>query len=349
MNYIGSKLSLIDFLKKSINKTLVNNNESRSTNEMIFADLFAGTGVVGSTFKQDGYSIIANDIQYYSYVINKHLIENNETLNIDKCNVIISELNAIDGIEGFIYKNYTLEGTEFQEHRRMYFSEFNAKKCDAIRISIEEKHNANLINDNEYFFLLGSLINSIDKYANTASVYGAFLKNLKKSAQKNMILEPLPIIEGQSKYQVYNDDINELIRKLSGDILYLDPPYNSRQYCTNYHILETIARYDAPVIHGKTGLREYTQQKSLFCTSSKVEDIFADLIKNAKFKYIFLSYNNEGLMSFDTIEKIMKKYGKYKVYMKEYHRFKADNGRDSKADNTIEYLHCLIKNNYDEN
>ena len=230
-----------------------------------------------------------------------------------------------------------------KEIQRIYFSEFNAKKCDAIRTAIEEKHTTNLINDNEYFFLLGSLINSIDKYANTASVYGAFLKNLKKSAQKEMVLEPLPIIQGQGNYQVYNEDINELIKKISGDILYLDPPYNARQYCTNYHMLETIARNDNPVIHGKTGLREYSEQKSLFCTSSQVESVFADLIRNAKFKYIFLSYNNEGLMSFDTIEKIMKKYGKYKVYMKEYHRFKADNARESKADNTIEYLHCLIK------
>lgn len=343
MNYIGSKLSLIDFLKQSINKTLENNNETRCANEMVFADLFAGTGVVGCAFKQNGYSIIANDIQYYSYVINKHLIENNETLNIDKCNAIINELNNIVGIEGFIYNNYCLEGTVNKEIQRMYFSEFNAKKCDAIRTAIEEKHTSNLINDNEYFFLLGSLINSIDKYANTASVYGAFLKQIKKSAQKKMILEPLPIIEGQANYQVYNEDINELVKKISGDILYLDPPYNARQYCTNYHLLETIARYDNPVIYGKTGLREYSLQKSLFCTSSKVEQVFSELIKNAKFKYIFLSYNNEGLMSFDTIEKIMKKYGKYKVYMKEHHRYKADNARETKADNTIEYLHCLIK------
>ncbi len=343
MNYIGSKLSIIDFIKSSINKTLENNGETRTASELTFADLFAGTGIVGSAFKQEGYSIIANDIQYYSYVINKHLIENNENLKIDKCKTIINELNNINGVEGFIYRNYSFEGTEGQEFRRMYFSEFNAKKCDAIRIRIENMHNHDEITDNEYFFLLGSLINSIDKYANTASVYGAFLKQIKKSAQKEMTLEALPIVNGSNNYEVYNEDINELIKKISGDILYLDPPYNARQYCTNYHLLETIAKYDNPIIHGKTGLREYAEQKSLFCTSGKVEEAFTDLIKNAKFKYIFLSYNNEGLMSFDTIEKIMKKYGKYKVYMKEHQRYKADNSRETKADSTIEYLHCLIK------
>ena len=187
------------------------------------------------------------------------------------------------------------------------------------------------------------MINSIDKYANTASVYGAYLKMLKKSALKEMELVALPIMEGTVECKVYNEDISELIKNVSGDILYLDPPYNARQYCTNYHLLETIAKYDNPEIKGKTGLREYSAQKSVFCIKNKVAEAFENLIKNANFKYIFLSYNNEGLMSFDTIEKIMKKYGKYKVYMQTHRRFKADNARDNKAESTVEYVHCLIK------
>lgn len=343
MNYIGSKYSLIDFLKSSIANILKSNGEIRTPNQMVFADLMAGTGVVSGSFKQDGYSIIANDIQYYSYVITKHIIENNGNLDEIRCAQLIEELNNLEGIEGFIYSNYCYEGTEGQEFRRMYFTEYNAKKCDAIRITIEEKYKTNQISENEYFFLLGSLINSIDKYANTASVYGAYLKKFKKSALKEMKLEPLPIMHGQVACKVYNENISELINHVSGDILYLDPPYNARQYCTNYHLLETIARYDNPVIYGKTGLREYTGQKSVFCMKSKVEKAFAELIKNAKFKYIFLSYNNEGLMSCDTIEKIMKKYGKYKLFIKDHRRFKADNARETKADMTVEYLHCLIK------
>jgi len=343
MNYIGSKYSLIEFLESSIAKTLKSCNEQRSPSEMIFADLFAGTGVVSGSFKEQGYSIIANDIQYYSYVITKHMIENNGNLDRVRCDELIDELNHLEGIEGFIYKNYSYEGTAGQEYRRMYFSEYNAKKCDAIRTAIEDWFACGKINENEYFFLLGSLINSIDKCANTASVYGAFLKQLKKSALKEMELIPLPIMNGTVECRVYNEDISELIKNVSGDILYLDPPYNARQYCSNYHMLETIARYDNPEIKGKTGLRDYSEQKSVFCMKNKVAEAFAELIKNAKFKYIFLSYNNEGLMSFDTIEKIMRKYGKYKVYMQQYRRFKADNARDCKSDSTIEYLHCLIK------
>lgn len=343
MNYIGSKYSLIDFLETSIDKTLKLHNETKKPSEMVFADLFAGTGVVSGSFKQKGYSIIANDIQYYSYVITKHMIENNGNLDEEKCARLFDDLNQLEGVKGFIYKNYSYEGTEGQEFRRMYFSEYNAKKCDAIRIKIEQWLTEGKISGNEYYFLLGSLINSIDKYANTASVYGAYLKKLKSSALKEMQLIPLPIMHGKVDCKVYNEDINELVKKVSGDILYLDPPYNARQYCTNYHLLETIARYDNPIIKGKTGLREYSDQKSVFCMRNKVAEAFEDLIKNANFKYIFLSYNNEGLMSFDTIEKIMKKYGKYKVYMQTHRRFKADNARDNKAESTVEYLHCLIK------
>lgn len=343
MNYIGSKYSLIDFLKSSISKTLKNNGETRSPNQMVFADLMSGTAIVGGSFKQEGYSIIANDIQYYSYVITKHIIENNGNLNENRCAELIKDFNNIKGIEGFIYNNYSYEGTAKQEFQRMYFTEYNAKKCDAIRISIEQKFNLGEISESEYYFLLGSLINSIDKYANTASVYGAYLKKFKNSALKNMVLEPIPIIHGKVDCKVFNENITDLIKRVSGDILYLDPPYNARQYCANYHLLETIAKYDSPTIYGKTGLREYAKQKSDFCIKAKVEKTFIEILKNANFKYIFLSYNNEGLMSLNTIESIMKNFGEYNVEMQEHKRFKADNTRETKANKTVEYLHCLIK------
>jgi adenine-specific DNA-methyltransferase len=343
MNYIGSKYSLIEFLITSIERTLSDNKETKSPSEMVFADLFSGTGVVSGAFKSRGYSIIANDIQYYSYVITRHIVENGANLDEERCRTLLEELNLVEGEEGFIYKNYTYEGCEGQEFRRMYFTAQNAKKCDGMRIALDKWLESKKINEAEYYFLLASLINSIDKYANTASVYGAYLKQFKKSALKELVVSPVPITKGTANYSVYNRDISELIKDVSGDILYLDPPYNARQYSSNYHMLETIARYDNPEIKGKTGLRANDDQKSVFCKKGEVESAFSELIKNARFKYIFLSYNNEGLMSFDKIEKIMKKYGKYRVFIKEYRRFKADNDRDCKAENTVEYLHCLIK------
>ena len=217
-------------------------------------------------------------------------------------------------------------------------------KCDAIRIELDRLHSADQISDHLYFYYLASLVNSIDKYANTASVYGAFLKHIKKSAQKEFQLELLPVVSG-SIGEAYNEDINILAKRIQGDVLYLDPPYNARQYCSNYHVLETIARYDNPELNGVTGLRDSSAQKSKYCSRRTVAEAFDDLIKNAQFKYIFLSYNNEGLMGLDTIREIMSRYGEYNFFTKEYRRFKADKdeNRHIAADSTTEYLHCLIK------
>ena len=333
MNYIGSKLSLINFLEE----TITNVTGLMPGDSFVFADLFAGTGIVGSKFKQNGCTVLANDIQYYSYILNKHNIENSSPIDISK----LEYFNSLNGVEGFVYNNYCLGSGS----RRYYFSDYNGKKCDAIRIELERLYNSGDLSDEEYYYFLASLINSIDKYANTASVYGAFLKHLKKSAAKEFTLELLPIIDGASQGKAYNEDINKLIRNISGDVLYLDPPYNARQYCVNYHVLETISKYDHPELKGITGLRNYNHQKSAFCSKHTVEFVFDDLIANADFKYIFLSYNNEGLMPLETIKSIMERYGKYEAYTKAYRRFKADKeeNRNHKAVSTVEYLHCLTK------
>jgi adenine-specific DNA-methyltransferase len=348
MNYIGSKLSLLEFLDKSISK-ITGNNTNR-----VFCDLFAGTGAVGTYFKNRGYKIIANDIQYYSYVLNRHYVGNYTQLEIDglskilsdlkisndKCGVVCEYLQNINGISGFVTNNYCPTNSE----NRMYYTIENGKKCDAIREQIEQWHNDSLINDNEYFYLLATLLEAIDKVANTASVYGAFLKKFKKSAQKILSLNPLPLYENDKEHEIYNKDVSKLITEIYPDILYLDPPYNSRQYAANYHVLETIARNDNPELKGKTGLRDWRKtQKSKYCLKSKVEGEFDFLVKNTSAKYIFLSYNNEGLMPLSMIRQIMSKYGEYGFFTQEYNRFKADSNRYNKADFTVEYLHYLVK------
>ena len=133
-----------------------------------------------------------------------------------------------------------------------------------------------------------------------------------------------------------------MIKTVKGDVLYLDPPYNQRQYATNYHILETIAKYDNPAIHGKTGLRDYEDQKSAYCSRPQVKKAFKDLINNANVKYIFLSYNNEGLMTPGDIREIMGSRGEYGCFTQKYGRFKADKDREYKASNTTEYLHYVV-------
>ena len=331
MNYIGSKHKLSSFLKSSI----INTVGSDLTN-LVFCDLFAGTGIVGRTFKPLVKQVIANDVERYSYILNRNYIGNYKLVN---CENRIEVLNNLAGIEGFIFQNYCENGNE----DRLYFSSENGKKIDAIRAQIETWKTNDELTEDEYYFLLASLIESADKVANTASVYGAYLKQLKKSAKKILLIVPAKFLKTKNSHHVFNEDSNELIHKIKGDILYLDPPYNARQYGSNYHLLNTIAKYDTFFPKGKTGLRDY--YKSSYCKKNEVKKSFEDLIKNANFKHIFLSYNNEGLMTENEVRTIMSAYGMYSIKTTNYQRFKADKteNRNHKATSTVEYLHILEK------
>ena len=333
MNYIGSKFKLSSWIQEEVKKVVGND-----LSQKVFCDIFAGTGIIGRSFKPEVKQVISNDLEYYSFVLNKNYIENYE--EVEDKEKYIEELNNLPLIDtGFIYQNYCI-GSGSQ---RQYFSDENGKKIDTIRTKIKEWKDNNKINSNLYYFLLASLLESADKVANTASVYGAFLKYMKKSASKKLVLESAEFTKTADKHQVFNMDSNELIKQISGDILYLDPPYNQRQYSANYHILNTIAKYDIFTPKGKTGLPNYN--RSSYCKKGEVKDNFENLIKNAKFQYIFLSYNNEGLMSTEDVKTVMQKYGKYSLIVKEYKRFKADKdeNRNHKVDMTYEYLHIIKK------
>lgn len=356
MNYIGSKYSLLPFLEKAIL------SYSGSPTKQTFFDIFAGTGVVGQHFKKLGFRIVANDIQYYSYCLNRAYvgINNNpefagiasslpqpeQLLRYDTIDVVLNYLNRLAGVQGFVYKNYCPGGSAGTEFPRQYFTDENGQLCDAIRLQIEQWYQDNLISEDEYFYLLASLIEAIDKVANTASVYGAFLKHIKHSARKRLQLDRLEIVHNGKQHHIYNCDGHSLVEQVLCDILYIDPPYNQRQYCTNYHVLETIARYDSPDLSGVTGLRQYEDQKSDFCYKRKVQKAFKDLIQHTQARYVFLSYNSEGLMSRDQVVTIMKQYGKVVVEEQDYRRFRADSdseNRNYKRDDVIEYLFCLEK------
>jgi adenine-specific DNA-methyltransferase len=330
MHYIGAKNKLLPWIKENILSVV----GSDLTNK-VFCDIFAGTSTVARGFKTQVGGIISNDLEFYAFVLSKNYIENHKKIKDDQR--YIDELNSLPLKQGFIYKNYCLGGGS----GRQYFSDGNGMKIDTIRRQIEIWKKSKEIGDNLYYFLLASLLESADKVANTTSVYGAYLKYLKQSAKKQMMLVPAFFELNNNNHQVFNKDSNQLIKEINGDILYLDPPYNQRQYGSNYHLLNTIAKHDEFVPKGVAGLREYIG--SAYCRKTTAADRFEALIKNAQFKYTFLSYNNEGLMSAEQVKRIMQKYGKYDLVTTQYQRFKADNNRFNKTNKTVEYLHILEK------
>jgi adenine-specific DNA-methyltransferase len=162
LNYIGSKLSLLNFIHFIVNREI-------KEDIFIVGDLFAGTGVVGQSFKKKGYKIIANDIQYYSFVLNKKYLTNNDFVRFEGLVDVIPNLSVYEKKErilhvldylnnlkerkkGFIFDNYSLGGTRGKEFERMYFSDENALKIDTIRLKIEEWFRNKKISEKEYFY-----------------------------------------------------------------------------------------------------------------------------------------------------------------------------------------------------
>ena len=319
----------------------------------VFFDVFAGTGVVGRHFKQQGFRVVANDIQYYAYCLNRAQLGINHVPRFanapvdrkdHRCRLdaVLAYLNGLPGIEGFVFQHYCSD----QGAGRMYFTNVNGVRCDAIRMKIEEWRSFGLINESEYFYLLASLIDGMDRVANTASVYAAYLKHFKTSSRKPLQLMPIPIIWSQYRHSAFNQDGSELVGRVHCDVMYMDPPYNQRQYCTNYHVLETIARYDRPEVYGVTGLRPHADQKSNFCRKHHALPALDAMVHDAKARFVFLSYNSEGLMPRKDIEDTLAQYGRIEVVSQDHSRFRADIDRANrvyKADRVEEYLFFLDK------
>ena len=347
MRYLGNKTKLLNFIESIIKKYKIEGN--------IFADIFSGTGSVGDHFKSD-YKIISNDYMYYSNVISKAKLLNNTTplfLKFHK-KYKVSPFELLNNKKYkpqdnfFIYKNYTPIAD------RMYITEENAIKIDGIRLDIEDFYETGIIDEKEYFFLLASLIESVPRISNTTGTYQAFLKFWESRALKQFIIEPLTMIQCKQinlNNEVYCDNSNDLIRKISGDIIYIDPPYTTTQYTNSYHLLETVARYDYPEIFGKTG-RRTKREFSNYSNKQQAFYEFEDLFRQIQFKHVLISYSNQSIVKIDELVKLAEYFAvDNKVYIEtnEYREYTTNNssskGNGEKLKEVIIYFEKDIKIN----
>ena len=353
MRYIGNKENIIE--------KIYNILKSHDAVGSSFFDFFSGTTNVARFYKQLGYKVFSSDVMYMSFCLQKAYIENNSVPTFDKLlhtfkttpttslfvtplDIVIEYLNNIEPQKGFIYYNYTPEGTADLQQPRMYFSNENGKIIDAIRQQIEQWNNDKLLSESEYYILLTCLIETISFYANVAGIYAAFQKKWDPRAIKKLQLRTIRFYDNKQINPVYNVDSMTLLPQIDVDILYLDPPYNERQYLPNYHLVETIAKYDNPFIKGVTGMREYENKKSTFCNVKTALRDLEKIVRIAKYKHLVLSYNSEGIMKQDDIINIFSKYGNVKLEQFEYARFKSNNNGLSKTKkNVFEQLYILTK------
>ena len=321
MRYIGSKTRILDFISDTVEQTY------GPVNNAVIADLFAGTCSVSEMFKQQSAKVISNDYLHSSYALQiaKIKLNTEPACPISYINAI-QKLNGLSGTEGFFYNEYSLEGSRKFGVERNYFSEDNAKKIDSICIQMNEWRSDNLISEDMLFLLSANLINAITKVSNTSGTYGAFLKIDDKRKYKNLELMPIDFHDNQKDNEAYRSDIADIIDDLQGDILYLDPPYNSRQYPPYYHILETAVLYDAPPIYGITGRRPYQDSLSPFCMKEKALPAMLDIVKRAQFTDIYISYNTEGIINYETLCNELEIFGDVQHFFKPYRRYKSNGG-----------------------
>ena len=334
MRYIGNKESMVEEIDSFI--------ESRVESEgsLTLFDAFCGTGAVSDRLKNKFNLVINDNLKWATVYTAGRLYAPSchfERLGFDP----FAFLNQSDEkVQGFIYKNYAPT-----ESSRMYFTPENAARIDYFRKQIEEWHKNKLLSEAEYMLLLASLVESVSRVSNTAGVYGAFLKKWDGRALKPIeFIKPAYNACDSLNIKIYNDKTENIISDVKCDILYLDPPYTQNQYGTQYHLLETLILNDHPSVSKVTGSRPVMPMRSDWSKEYKAHILLDKIIANTTARYIVMSYNNDGLMSKEYIEAVMKRYGKPETYCckkisyKKYQNWKSQNHKEH-----FEYLFFVEK------
>ena len=343
LNYIGSKYTLLDWIDTFV---LEKTGWDSFANKHI-ADSFAGTGIVSYHFRRKQAIVSSNDAELYSSIITHAFTQSVYSPVCQECiqtiQTEISENKHRDFV-GFITEKYSPHNGNI----RKFFTVENAKRIDYIRKYIEMKKHE--LQDDDYKFLLASLLLSADAVSNVPAVYGCFLQNFKAKASKMLTFHPIHTNTNPASIgsNTTNCDVlqDEWIQSIHADMVYLDPPYNSRHYSKNYFPLNMIARSPEqqavePPLTGKTGIPENCFL-SPFCKKADiVEQAFDTLFRKLDTKWIFLSYSNESTVQKDKILTLMGKYGEASVIERDHKRFKSYEYNEGAT--TKEYLFCLKK------
>lgn len=304
--YIGSKARIAQAIMNYIGKPKGNG---------YFIDAFSGTGAVAEMAADLGWRVKINDMMKSAVIMSEARLLSEKDISFEKVGGYtncITYLNSLEGIEGFIWKEYSPASKREVGIERKYFSEENAKKIDVIIKAIQKWVREKAITEKEYTLLMMNLISAVNDVANIAGTYGCFLSKWCEQANNTLKLQTMPLRSEKVQYIGMNMDVFEVDSNCE-DVVYLDPPYTKRQYASYYHILETIVCGDMPVVEGVSGLRPWKEKASVFCYKTKALQALTELITSQKAHRVVLSYSNEGHIELDDLIKELKLYGKVKL------------------------------------
>lgn len=328
--YLGNKYKLLPFITSVVN--------SECPNIEIVADIFAGTGAVSSAFTDK--TVITNDLLYSNYICNYAWFGSEKYDPQIIIDFVLRYNSLTEYSNNYMTKNFT----------DTYFSHDDCSKIGFIREDIEEKYKSGIINKRERAILITSLLYAMDKIAVTCGHYDAYRKGVVFSSSSLELAVPLAKIDNNPNNLCFNEDANELVKRVEADFVYIDPPYNSRQYCDAYHLLENVARWEKPEVFGVAKKMDRRGLKSKYCTMSATKT-FESLIGDIKARYIMLSYNNMGdkgnsrsnaKISDEDILRVLRKKGSVKVFEESYKPFTT--GKSDIEKNTERLFLCTCFN-----
>lgn len=349
ITYLGNKRKLLDYIAFEVEQIL----KELGTDKAKICDLFSGSGVVARRLKQYASRLYANDLENYSYVINDCYLTNREDFNEDFYNELLQDILAKEPIEGVITKNYApKDDKNIKEGERAFYTHKNAMTIDTIRKAIDD------VPLSYKKFFLAPLLYEASVHANTSGVFKGFYKSKKANVGKfggegeNALERILGAIELKkpifSNYDcqvsLFKEDANVLVKHLRGlDITYIDPPYNQHPYGSNYFMLNTII--DNKVGHNISEVAGIPDDWNKSAYNKKTEALlaFEQLIKDIDSKYLIISYNNEGFISLDEMQKMLMKYGYLTTKEIDYVAFRGSRNLKDRSKHTTEYLFILKK------
>ncbi len=326
--YLGNKYRLLPFIQNVVS------NECGEIHTVV--DIFAGTGAVASAFLDK--QVITNDIMYSNYICN-YAWFSSEHYHRELVEGMIDHYNAMQVDE----ENYMT-----QNFADTYFSREDCAKIGYIREDIEQRYQNEEINYRERALLITSLLYAMDKIAKTCGHYDAYRRGVEFDEHLELLL-PLAGNDNHQNNECFNTDSNELARNLEADLVYIDPPYNSRQYCDAYHLLENVAKWERPEVFGVARKMDRTALKSKYCTINAAK-AFEDLIENLHCRYILLSYNNMAAKGNDRsnakiadedIFRILRSKGEVRVFAEDYKAFTT--GKSDISDNQERLFLCICR------